>query len=790
MNKNTFFKKIIFLSLITLVPASFAQKPDVIYGKSSSPRTDTVPVINVPPPANSNTSTNTNNSSCGAGLVYTNAYGCLPQGACPLGWALYNNTCISVANVNTNSGVDTNTSTNTNTLTSTSTATSTATSTDTNTSTTVVIPGKSGVVYGKSSKYRIVTVPVINVPPPTGTNTNTNNNTNVGSYPNTGTNTNVGSYPNTGTNTNVGPYPNTGTNTNVGPYPNTGTNTNSNTDIGVHGTSTTPTTLGNTSQVGSVNQGPGSSGKGHGGKRLKAPSPGVYSSTVIPAPVVALGGNTAVLSTSIASTSTNTNSNTNSVANINTNTNTNTSTNTSTSASKLVIPVSAVNGVSTSTSTVPNSTMSANTSTNTSTNTNTSTSTATATATSNSTSGVPVTAVNGVSAATNPKNLEVGGVQTSKKDILASKPSCEDEALKEIYRIMTADQNNAFAKMYELTIMKLAKKALAEGNVTIEGFTRNKISELESQLNGVKGSVDVQNQVKAAYEAYGKSSDQNTVNNDMDRALASGKRACAWSMSTRLWNDQVSSYVLAASTMDKNSGLTDADAAIVWAVDKVREGAGPNYKHGTANGNLMSVSNRIARYLGVMQGGKSLSKEDLDQKIADQVQELVGLTSQAYAAVKTSLFACIDQANPSCPDCAHKQKEKFETDYLGLANIQRGLAAAVAKSDNSKMERFLKGKAGNINFDFGKTLAKGTVTIAPERMNKFDACGKPKQKVTPEVNETAPSETTSEGSANGQVSIAPASKKGTDFGLQPEPFRAVKDKTFVAPPVIYPPAIK
>ena len=61
-----------------------------------------------------------------------------------------------------------------------------------------------------------------------------------------------------------------------------------------------------------------------------------------------------------------------------------------------------------------------------------------------------------------------------------------------------------------------------------------------------------------------------------------------------------------------------------------------------------------------------------------------------------------------------------------MANIQRGLALAVTKSDNAKMEKAFKGKIGEISFDFGQTLARGAVNSAPERVNLFDACGMPK----------------------------------------------------------------
>ena len=307
---------------------------------------------------------------------------------------------------------------------------------------------------------------------------------------------------------------------------------------------------------------------------------------------------------------------------------------------------------------------------------------------------------------------------------------------------MAHDNANVLGKMFELTTIRLARKALAEGNITLEGYTRNKITDLEKQMKAIKGSGEIQDQVKAVYETYGKSGDLKAINNDLNSALSKGQKACYWSKSTRLMNDQVSAFVLAVSASDKNAGVTDADAATLWAVEKIRKGAAssdksydPNSKN-NANANLMNVSNRVARYLGALQNektnsgaildGKSSSKADLDQLISTQEKEITDMIPKAYAQVKVSLYQCIDDHNKSCASCAASEKVKFEENNLGLDQIQRSLMQAVAKSENVKMEASIKGKIGEIDFDFNETLAKGEVAQAPERMNKFDACGHPK----------------------------------------------------------------
>lgn len=309
--------------------------------------------------------------------------------------------------------------------------------------------------------------------------------------------------------------------------------------------------------------------------------------------------------------------------------------------------------------------------------------------------------------------LSTTGSQTIQVDPTAAKKSCEDDALKEIYKIISSDKNNAFAKMYELTVMKLAKKTLESKNKTLEGYTNSKINELQTQLNQSKDSTETQKKVADAYALYGKAGDLATISADLDKS----KNANYWSKTTRLWNEQTSSYVLAASIADPQSGLKDSDAAIIWAVEKLRLGAGADYAKNTEKGNLMNTSNRVTRYLGTTKGTVSETVKSLEAKIAAQEKELNALIQSAYASTKASLSTCLKAANPNCADCATEQLASFEKDGLGLDKIQRALASTVAKGDNQKMEKYLKGKIGDVSFDFNKTLAKQTMAAPTPNPN-------------------------------------------------------------------------
>lgn len=276
--------------------------------------------------------------------------------------------------------------------------------------------------------------------------------------------------------------------------------------------------------------------------------------------------------------------------------------------------------------------------------------------------------------------------------------------------------------MVELTVMRLAKKALAEGNATLEDYTKSKIEDLEKQLNQIKGSKELQDRVKAVYAAYGQKSDLEAIEKDLEQAIKKGKKACFWSVNNQLSNERVSAYVLVMGLADPDPGVGEADAATIWALEKIR-----TLWNGGLIRNQLDVNYRVARYLGVIKGGVTESEESLDAKIKAEENSLNELIRQAYTKVKEKLYACIDQANPNCAQCALEQKAKFESDRLGLEKIQQQLASEVLRAESRKKMFVLKGKIGSIPFDFAQTLPRGTVETVPERIQWLDACGNRKR---------------------------------------------------------------
>ena|GEM_PF-3354251 len=305
-----------------------------------------------------------------------------------------------------------------------------------------------------------------------------------------------------------------------------------------------------------------------------------------------------------------------------------------------------------------------------------------------------------------------------------SKTPCEDEALQKIYQLLLHDSSNVMGSLYELTSMRLARRAVEQGATTLEEMVKQDEQKMKEKVAKIEGSKEFQSQLQAIYESYGKSSDLSVINNDLDTALKKGKNACYWCRGQRLWNDHASAYVLALSVGEKDSELSDVDAATIWTVEKIRQAAAKTssaYRYGHEYGNLMNISTRVARYLGRIDNGQDASKEDLDAQISAVEEAVMDAIAKAYEQVKVTLHSCIEEHNKDCPDCQKKAMAKFETENLAFDKIQRGLLQAVSKSENIKMEKALKAKMGDVTFDLSG-FAKGTVP-PDNRRGKYDACG-------------------------------------------------------------------
>jgi hypothetical protein len=318
--------------------------------------------------------------------------------------------------------------------------------------------------------------------------------------------------------------------------------------------------------------------------------------------------------------------------------------------------------------------------------------------------------------------------------------SCEDKALKTVYDLLIADNHNAIGIMFELTAMRLAKRALDQKPTasTLEDLTSGNIKALKDQLNTADPDHKMADAIQTAYQTFGEPGDLRTVDErfgqDGAAAVKRAKNACYFDQTTtrRFRNDETSAYIMAVTVGEPDSGLTDMDAATVWVVERARKEAEKrdpaHYAIGKADGNLLNISTRVARYLGRILGGRNVTSDEMASMIAAQEQSLNGIIAGAYAQVKVSLQACL---STECVDCntAQTRFNKFDSDNAGIDKLQRGLLETISRSDNLKIEKDLKGKMGETVFDFSnfanakdKSSSEAGIPSRPPR-GLHDVCG-------------------------------------------------------------------
>lgn len=321
------------------------------------------------------------------------------------------------------------------------------------------------------------------------------------------------------------------------------------------------------------------------------------------------------------------------------------------------------------------------------------------------------------------------GTQTGKKDEIAasSANSCEDEALKAIQQFLLKDDSNALGHMFELASLRLAHRAADGVKTTIEEKIKSDIEDGKVKLAEADADSSKQEEIRKIYEAYGKASDIKAVQADLDSFLKKGKDACYWCKNSRLLNDHASAYILAVSIGEgaEASGLSEIDAATVWAVEKIRSQAAKanvQYRFGQELGNLMNVSVRAARYLGRIAGGVALSPAEIQAEIDKRMKDLAEVFAQATKSVEESLLQCLKERHKGCDDCVTKSMDAFKADTSKLEDLQKSLLKSVTQEANTAKIKALKGKIGEVTFDLSD-FAKGTVPRDTRKGGKLDACG-------------------------------------------------------------------
>lgn len=303
--------------------------------------------------------------------------------------------------------------------------------------------------------------------------------------------------------------------------------------------------------------------------------------------------------------------------------------------------------------------------------------------------------------------------------------SCEDEALRTIFETVLKNKKgiDVLAEMFELTSLRLAKRAADGGKTTVEDRLKADIQLVQSHLEDKPESKAIREAVGQIYTAYGLPGDSTYVQKQLNALAVRGKDACYFARNLRMNNAHTSAYVLAVAVGEKDSGLGEIDAATIFVVEKLRAAAGKKYAYGTFNGNMMNATTRASRALGRIENGKSMTVEELKKDLQEREAKLEEVFKAAAKEAEKGLQECIARETNNCATCVAERTEKWNKSNQNVAELKKGLLKAVAKSDRIKMIEGLEGKIGKVTFNFGNYVV-GAVP-ADKRRGKVDACDRP-----------------------------------------------------------------
>jgi hypothetical protein len=368
---------------------------------------------------------------------------------------------------------------------------------------------------------------------------------------------------------------------------------------------------------------------------------------------------------------------------------------------------------------------------------------------------------------------------------------CENQALNSIYATLLSDKNNVLGTMFELTAMRLAKRALEQQSEssTLEDLASKNIALMDNELKQLDSNAAVQKQVMDTYETFGKASDLKQVSDlipaikaEINDEKSRANDACYFVKNgvKRLNNTQTSAFIMAAVTGEKDSGLSDVDAATTWVFEKFRQSAATTDKRfqiGHPQGNLMNMSTRVARYLGLIKDGRNMTTTQMTAMITQQEglyqDSLKSAIAKGYAKVEQTLDTCLLAHNQQCVNCKNASVKNFETKNLDFAAIQRGLLEKVAKAENATVQANLKGQIGSdITLDFSN-FARDKDKLADEASvpsrfprTKNDVCSQNAWAKGKKAKVSAPSDNDSDDSETAVAPAAPAADPAATRAMQ------------------------
>jgi hypothetical protein len=185
---------------------------------------------------------------------------------------------------------------------------------------------------------------------------------------------------------------------------------------------------------------------------------------------------------------------------------------------------------------------------------------------------------------------------------------CQDEAAKYFREVVKNDKSNILAKQYELTTLKLARATAKESRSTLEEYIKKASKSINPNDPALK-------ELDELYSRHGHKE-------DLKKIVENFSSKNHWNKNTRIYNDDVSSFILMASKVQPELNLNKRDAAITWFMNSISNQANDIYGKGSAFSNKLNLSNRLAKYTGAIAGKRSLTDSEFAKKISKLQDDL------------------------------------------------------------------------------------------------------------------------------------------------------------------------
>ncbi|MBY0515801.1 MAG: hypothetical protein K2P81_02755 [Bacteriovoracaceae bacterium] len=271
-----------------------------------------------------------------------------------------------------------------------------------------------------------------------------------------------------------------------------------------------------------------------------------------------------------------------------------------------------------------------------------------------------------------------------------AEPTCDDKLHEYIKGLVAKDHNGILSLQYQLTMLQLAKKVVGSQSSSLEEYIKKdmaRLNALDKQDPATLADLDrlydsnASDHLKAVYQ-----------NINSLKQSAAGLNYIA---NKRIENDDVSSYILYESLLDKNDNtFSKRDVAIIWMMKNLKDKAARN--SGEAKASVAEVSDQIARYTGLIKGTSKSSVSDITKEL-NAIKRKIDLF---MIDAKKALYA----ANPQCVDdkkawiksvCSPiNESEELSELMLSMTDVSNSVARNVVGQITARTKDISRAPAG------------------------------------------------------------------------------------------------